>query len=278
MIRKKLLDAALGTGVGRAVGHAVYNTFGRTRSRSQSLSTSFFRNIAQLRALEGPLADIPARGRIRILNAASSTGCEAFSLAGYLVDRFPALDWSIDALDISMEAVAMANAAVYPASGLPGAMDDDLARIANLLFIRNGDELGVDPRIRERIRFAHGDALSQEMGAGGPYDLVLGQNFMIHMAPDTAATAFANLVGAMRDDGALFIHGIDLDLKQGLVARHHLAPVDWRIAEIHDEDKVRRNAWPMYYWGLEPLDRAHPHFAARYASIYRKAAPALTTR
>jgi chemotaxis protein methyltransferase CheR len=271
MIRKTLLDAALGTGIGRAVGHAIYNTYGRTRSRSQSLSTSFFRNIAQLRALEGPLADIPARGRIRILNAASSTGCEAFSLGGYLADQFPDLDWSIDALDISPEAVAMANAAVYPASGLPAAMDDDLARVRDLLFIRSGAELGVNPAIRQRIRFAEGDALSAEMAAGGPYDIVLGQNFMIHMDPDRAASAFANLVSAMRDDGALFVHGVDLDLKQNLVARHGLAPVDWRIAEIHDEDHVRRNAWPFYYWGLEPLDRAHRQFATRYASIYRKA-------
>ncbi len=276
MIRRVLLDMMTGTAAGRRVGHLVYDLYGRRTSRATSLSTALFRNILQLQALEEPLADLPARGRLRVLNAASSTGCEAYTLAGYLAERFPALDWSIQAFDISPDAVAHAQAGVYASTDLPHAMSDTVRIIAERLFEGQGDTLTVRDDIRARVTFAPGDAVTDDLAAKGPYDLVLGQNFMIHMNEAMAAQAFANLASAMAPHGALFVHGIDLDLRERLAARHGLAPVAWRIAEIHDEDSVRRNAWPFYYWGLEPLEPDHPRFAMRYSSIYRKAA--VTTR
>jgi hypothetical protein len=270
MIRRALLGLMTGSPLGRRIGHAVYDNLGRKSARTQTLSTALFRNLRQIQALEGPLIDIPARGRIRILNAASSTGCEAYTLGAYLAERFADLDWRIDAFDISAEAVAKAKVGIYAASDMPDPVGDEALRIALRHFDRDGDVLTVRDAIRDRIRFSEGDALADDPTRQGPYDLVLGQNFMIHMPDDMAPKAFANLVAATARHGALFIHGIDLDLKTRLVKEHGLTPVDWRIPAIHDEDKVRRDAWPFYYWGLEPMEPDRPDALTRYASIFRK--------
>ena len=56
-------------------------------------------------AFEGPLADIPAAGGMKILVAGCSIGCEAYTLAGYLSARFPTLSFLIDAFDIDAGAI-----------------------------------------------------------------------------------------------------------------------------------------------------------------------------
>ena len=45
--------------------------------------------------------------------------------------------------------------------------------------------------IRERVSFAYSDVLSAEFRQFKNYDLVLGQNFMIHMNEASAETALA---------------------------------------------------------------------------------------
>ena len=73
------------------------------------------------------------------------------------------------------------------------------------MFSRSGDEWMVVPDIRERVSFAYGDVLSAEFRQFKNYDLVLGQNFMIHMDKASAKTALASLVAAARSGGALFL-------------------------------------------------------------------------
>ena len=58
----------------------------------QSTTTKFFRNLQQLAALEGPLSDLTEAGSLSVLVAGCSYGCEAYSLAGFLALRFPALE------------------------------------------------------------------------------------------------------------------------------------------------------------------------------------------
>jgi hypothetical protein len=54
------------------------------------------------------------------------------------------------------------------------------------------------PDTRERNSFAFGDVLSEEFRRFRHYDLVLGQNFMIHMRNDSSKIALASLVAAAR--------------------------------------------------------------------------------
>ena len=152
--------------------------------------------------------------------------------------RFPQLNWRITAVDISHEALKVADAARYTSDYGLGSAGDDLAKqLEARLFDRSGDEWTVVADIRERVSFAYGDVLSAEFRQFRNFDLVLGQNFMIHMNDASAETALASLVAAARSGGVLFLGGMDLETKTRLLAPHKLVPLDWNIVAIHDEDE-----------------------------------------
>ena len=264
---QRLFDMPLLQRVGRSI-HA--RRLAR-QTRFQSTATRFFRNLKQFQVLEGPLSGL-ADGQepIRILVAGCSFGCEAYSLAGYLAVQFPQGDWTIDAFDISQAAIAVAQRAVYgPKHGLGDPLEREAKPYADRLFERCGDERTIVPDIRQRVFVSHGDLLADDFAADKSYDLVLAQNFLVHMNDEAASEAFSRIVAAVKPGGAIFVGGMDLDTKVGLIKHHELIPVDWEIEAIHDSDEMRRSTWPWGYWTLEPIDRSRPDFTARYSTIFR---------
>ncbi len=263
-----LVSSPLGQPLGRVI-HA--HALGR-QERSQSLATSLFRNVHQLSALEGPLAGLPAKSQMRILVAGCSIGCEAYTLAGYLAARFPALDVAIDAFDIDPGAIAHAQAGRYNRKYVNEAVfQGPFADVARTLLIQSADSWAITPQIARRVRFEVGDALLERPDDRERFDLVLAQNFMVHMDDTRAGQALRAMSACLRPGGAMFLGGMTLDMRAGATASVGLVPVDWNIKTIHDEDTVRRNAWPFAYWSLEPLDGNRNDWKARYATIFRKA-------
>jgi chemotaxis methyl-accepting protein methylase len=119
--------------------------------------------LHQLAALEGPLSGLMQDGSLSVLIAGWSYGCETYSLGGFLALRFPRLNWRIDAIDISDEALRIAEIARYTFEHGLGPAEHDLAtQIEAKLFDRSGDAWAVVTDIRQRISFSHGDVLSVE--------------------------------------------------------------------------------------------------------------------
>jgi SAM-dependent methyltransferase len=258
-------------GPARWVGGYIYNWRRPYQLPVQSTTTKFFRNLKQLSALAGPLSSLTSSGKLSALVVGCSYGCEAFSLAGLLALKFPSLDWEIVGVDISREALAVAQAAHYTAQYGLGTTHCDLARqLENRIFVRSGAESTVVADIRERVRFTYGDVLSAQFQDFKSFDLVLGQNFMIHMDDGSAKIALASLVAATKSGGVLFLGGMDLDTKAGLLVSHGLVPLDWNIIKIHEADDMRRSAWPWSYWSLEPISPKHPDYLRRYSTIFFK--------
>jgi len=221
--------------------------------------------------LEGPLANLTKNGSLTALVAGCSYGCEAYSLGGFLALRFPHLNWKITAVDISYDALKIADPGRYtPQHGLGSSSNELVPQLEARLFKKSGAEWTVVTDIRERVRFGFADVLSPQFQQFRSYDLVLGQNFMIHMDETSTATALASLVAAARSGGALFLGGMDLETKTSLLARHQLVPVDWKITKIHEEDDMRRSAWPWQYWSLEPINSYDRNYLARYCTIFLK--------
>lgn len=266
-MNQRLFDLPILRGWGRSI-HARRIA---SEPRAQSTATRFFRNLRQLEVLQGPLAQLAdGRAPLRILVAGCSFGCEAYSLASYLAVTFPQLDWTIKAFDISHEAVAIARRAVFGAKhGLADPFASEVRPYAERLFERCGEVWAVVADIRQRVLISHGDLLADDLLADGAYDIVFAQNFLVHMDDATAAEAFARVVGAVKPGGALFVGGMNLNSKAALVRRHGLIPVDWEIEAIHDNDEMRRSAWPWGYWTLEPIDRSQTDFTTRYSTIFR---------
>lgn len=255
----------------RRVGRHIYDRQRRRQVRSQSTTTKFFRNLRQLTALEGPLSYLANAGPLSVLVAGCSYGCEAYSLAGFLALRFPQSDWRITGVDISKDALKIAEAARYTGAHGLGCSTDPLVRnLEARLFERAGDQWTVVNDIRDRVSFDYGDVLSADFRKFKEFDLVLGQNFMIHMDEASAAAALAALVAATRSGGALFLNGMDLSTKAKLLAPHKLTPLDWKIEQIHEEDGMRRSTWPWNYWSLEPIDPSEASYLTRYSTIFLK--------
>jgi SAM-dependent methyltransferase len=241
------------------------------QERSQSLATSLFRNVLQLSSLEGPLADIPANGQMRVLVAGCSIGCEAYTLAGYLAARFPTLEVVVEAFDIDPGAVEHARAGLYGSQYVNDAVfQGSFADVAKTLLSRAGRDWSIRRDVAQRISFDVGDALVERPRDIGRYDLVLAQNFMVHMDDTRAGQALRAMSTCVRSGGAMLLGGMTLDMRAGATASVGLVPVDWNIKAIHDEDTVRRNAWPFAYWSLEPLDDSRNDWKARYSTIFRK--------
>jgi SAM-dependent methyltransferase len=266
-----LASSFFATAPGRALGGLIHARALAGQERSQSLATSLFRNIRQLSAFEGPLADIPARGAMTVMVAGCSLGCEAYTLAGYLAARFPTSSVNISAFDIDPGAIAHARRGIYGLDHLSDAVArGPHAAIVDALLVREGDSWRVRIERAAKVSFSVGDALADRPAERGAYDAVFAQNFMVHMPDDMARRALKALAACVRPGGAMFLGGMMLDMRGAATSAEGLTPVDWNIRDIHDEDTVRRNAWPFAYWSLEPLDDSRADWRQRYSTIFRK--------
>jgi SAM-dependent methyltransferase len=266
-----LITRLLSSPPGLPLGRIIHAWTLRHQTRSQSLATSLFRNVRQISAFEGPLSDLSGGRQLRVLVAGCSLGCEAYTLAGYLAARFPALAVSIDAFDIDPGAVEHARGAIYGREHMPeGVFHGPFADVAEALVESSGEQWRIKENVARTVRFDVGDALVKNSMNSGQYDVVLAQNFMVHMDDIRAGLALNAMADCVRPGGAMLLGGMTLDMREKATAAVGLVPIDWNIEAIHNEDIVRRNAWPFAYWSLEPLDLARPDWKARYATIFRK--------
>ncbi len=256
-----------------ALGRWIYVKRHRRQKPTQSTVTRFFRNLEQLSAFEGPLSDLAKRDRLRILVSGCSMGCEVFTIAGYLAKYHPKIQFEIHANDISVEALHVAETGVFGREhGLGDSEDSRIQELEASMLEPKGDRWLVVSELRERVRFSRADVLSPEFEKFRDFDVVFGQNFMIHMNLMDEAHAFARLAGAVKPGGALFVGGMHLDQRTALAKANGLHALDWNIAAIHNADIMRRGAWPWSYWSLEPIDHGAANFVCRYATIFIKGA------
>jgi SAM-dependent methyltransferase len=266
-----LIASVLASSFGQPLGRVIHARALGRQERSQSLATSLFRNVLQLSVFEGPLADLPEKGQMQVLVAGCSIGCEAYTLAGYLAARFPALEVVIEAFDIDPGAVDHARAGLYSSQYVNDAVfQGPFADVAKTLLERSGGDWSIRPEVARRVSFDVGDALVERLQDIGRFDVVLAQNFMVHMDDTSAGQALRVMSACVRPEGAMLLGGMTLDMRAGATSSVGLVPVDWSIRTIHDEDTVRRNAWPFAYWSLEPLDDSRSDWKARYSTIFRK--------
>jgi hypothetical protein len=137
---------------------------------------------------------------------------------------------------------------------------------------REGKTLVVQDWIKEAVTWAVGDACSPDLAARfGLHDVVLANNFLFHMSPERAGACLRNLARLVAPDGYLVVSGVDLDLRGRILGELGFIPVTARCEEIHVGEDVH-GAWPLRFWGLEPIDRTRQDWPARYATVFRSPA------
>lgn len=246
----------------------------RSSRRTQSHTyTSFYRSPRQAKALTSHVVPFIGGGTLpRALSiniVACSTGAEAYTVASELMAAFPDLDFSIHASDLHEETVARAKAARY--TSVEVFLDDDIPdEFLDRTFDRAGEYLIVKPEIREKVSFTHADLLDPSLATQfEPADIVFAQNVFFHLEPADAVTAFDNALGLLKDRSALFIDGMELDMKELLTVKEGLVPLAYKCREIYSYARAHAPAkWWRYYYGAEPYPMFPRGRQRRYSTIF----------
>ena len=251
----------------------------RVNVRQNSHFTGFLRLPSQYEALAGPVCEAlrATRGEapLRIAVLGCSNGAEAYTIASVLRHQQPALNFSIRGYDISGDCIRQAGHASY---GREEIYNNQIITetFVESTFNRDGDRYVVKPHIAERVSFQLGNVLAPSLveTVGSP-DVVFAQNFLFHMTPDVARKALDNIRGLLEPGAAVFIDGVDLDLRYRFVRANGLRPLDCKISEIHEEARRARSVgWPYRVLGA----RAVPDLSPRLAATLRDHLPGGVTR
>jgi len=168
--------------------------------------TYFFREGAHFELLmRSHLPRLAKLGRpIRFCSAASSIGCEAYSLAMLLSHYSKTqtqFEFEIDAFDVCAPTIEVARGARYSSnsirpdgSGWKGLMDDYLTR--------DGNEFVVSKDIRSSVRFFAHNIMN---GIEKRYDVIFFRNALIYFSAKSRQLALDDLAEALLDDGILFL-------------------------------------------------------------------------
>jgi chemotaxis methyl-accepting protein methylase len=249
----------------------------RTASRSQAHTyTCFYRSPPQLRALVEAVVPFLRTKRVAhrpltIHVFACSNGAEAYTYASVLHRAFPDLSFQICASDLHQEMVDQGTSGRYSKNEVLHSEDITESFIEST-FDRDGEGFVVKPELRALVSFTRANLLAADLQtAFEPADIVVAQNVLFHLDPELARQAFANLAQLLKPRAALFIEGMDLDMKTQLTRDEGLTPLVFQHREIYQTSrKHMAAAWWRYYYGAEPYAIFRGDRVRRYSSIFLK--------
>jgi len=142
------------------------------------------------------------------------------------------------------------------------------------MFDRDDHQVKVKSWLKEGIIWHLGDAGDPELvSVIGPQDMVVANRFLCHMEPVAAERCLRNIARLVKPGGYLFVSGADVDVRTKVARQMGWRPVTHLIREVHEGDASLRRAWPLEYWGLEPLQDDRPGWPTRYASVFQLGEP-----
>jgi SAM-dependent methyltransferase len=273
---RRLPSRAIGRAPLLHYGEALHAVIRLRRNRTSYFGTFFMRNRPQLELARRLIDREEKVSNFTIAVVASSIGAEVYSITHTLRSCCPEKKFSVNALDISEEAVEFARKGVYPLAGSQFTGENIFARLTKEemdgFFHSEGPEVRVRSWMGEDIAWRSGDATDPKLAVRlGLQDMVFASNFLCHMSPAEAERCLRGLVRMVRPGGYLFVSGVDLDVRTKVVRDLGLEPVTEMMEEIHEGDSSLRNDWPFRYWGLEPFNRRRSDWQIRYCSVFQVA-------
>jgi len=251
----------------RALGRRIHRRACRIQARGGACYTRFFRNVPQLELIRDLLPETPPGVPVKIASIGCSTGAELYSALWLIRRARPTQAIQALGIDMAEECVQAASRGVYPFRVVEVAAISETSY--ERLMTKEGKTLVVQDWVKDAVTWAVGDACSPDLVARfGLQDVVVANNFLFAMSPDRAETCLRNLTRLVAPSGYLVVSGVDLDLRSRILKELGFLPVTARCEEIHAAEDVH-TAWPLRFWGLEPIDRAREDWPARYATVFR---------
>jgi chemotaxis protein methyltransferase CheR len=183
--------------------------------------TYFFRESIHFKLLSRCFLPLFAKWprTIRICSAASSTGCEAYSLAMLMdfysrgKELFPPVSdisssvrgipfiYAIDAFDVNPEVINYARDGRYTTNTLreDGA---EWRPILDLYLKPDGKKYRIEPFLRDKVNFFTHNIMD---GIKGPYDLIFFRNALIYFSQENRLKILDSLVNALTAGGFLVL-------------------------------------------------------------------------
>lgn len=170
--------------------------------------TKFFRDSVAFQLLHDEILPDMISGKedhdvLKIWVTACSTGEEVYSLAILIDDLLQAMDKELEvkifASDIDIEAIEFAGKGVYPAHSV-AEID---RRLISKYFIREGNNVTIQPRLRKQIIFARHNILKDP-----PFiknDMITCRNMLIYMNTALQKKVLATLQYSLNTGGILFL-------------------------------------------------------------------------
>jgi chemotaxis methyl-accepting protein methylase len=270
----RLPASATNLRVVRSYGNFLHALVCRWSDRTQFFGTFFMRNRPQLDLICRLSNQTESATTLTMTVLGCSNGAEVYSILATLRSARPELKVVLHAVDISQEILSLAQKGTYSISS-PGLVrefifqrltEDEIQK----MFDRCGDEVSIQPWIKEGIFWQLGDVRDPEiLDRLGPQDIVVANNFHCHMKPPEAMACLRGIARLVKPGGYLVVSGIDLDVRKKIATEQKWKPVTELLEGIHDGDIALRRDWPWSYWGLEPLDKHRKDWIYRYAAVFQ---------
>lgn len=254
-----------------------YELVVRFAKRENRVYTRFYRFPNQFRALVEKIIPRMRAGAIgaeteplEIVVFACCSGAEVFSLVYVLKKHFPGLRFRIRGYDIVASVIEQARAGVFTREDVyqgPFITDE----FVNATFdTADGKTYRVKPEIAEHTSFAVGDLLDEaQIKSLGRFDIVVAQNVLFHLPRPKARIAFCHLHDLLKTGGALFVNGMDTDMRVSLTKRFEMEPLDYLVEEIHEDARYDRGSgWASTYWGRRPFSRNSRDWLRKFGTIF----------
>jgi SAM-dependent methyltransferase len=251
----------------QALGRRIHRRACRVQARGGGCYTRFFRNLPQLELLRDLVLERPRGVPVKIVSLGCSTGAELYSALWMIQTARPEQEVQALGIDSSETCIEAAARGVYPLRVIEVAGISETSYEG--LFTREGKTLRVQDWLKKAVTWSIGDVCSSDVAARfGLHDVVIANHFLVQMRPGRAAACLRNLARLVAPDGYLVVSGVDLDVRSPVLRELGFVPVTARCEEIHAAEDVH-TAWPLRFWGLEPMDRRRQDWPSRYTSIFR---------
>ncbi|WP_250503116.1 MULTISPECIES: CheR family methyltransferase [unclassified Caballeronia] len=219
--------------------------------------TWFFRDpeafAALARLARVRLHERPAKP-LRVLSAPCSTGEEAYTVAMALIEAGIAAErFTIDAIDVSERALAMARRAHYRRNAFRGRA----LGFRDRHFRATDGGWQLDPAVAQSVRFSQANLLQLDTHAFERFDFILCRNVLIYFDRDTQRAVLRVLDGLLAEGGTLFVGPAET----GLLMREGMSSANIPLAfAFNRPERERANvfdgAWPSPQIIAKPMKPA----------------------
>jgi SAM-dependent methyltransferase len=250
-------------------GRFIYKRSRMRQKRDRCEYTRFLRLRPQLEIAQRIAVQMPQGASIRMAVLGCSSGAEMYSFLWGIRSARPDLRIVPVGVDISSSALDVARAGTYSseAKELQGLSEQEV----DSLFVRDGESLKVRNWIREGATWINADACDPKLiEIVGYQDIVVANNFLIHLFPPEDEASLRNIVGLVVPEGYIFTHGVDIDVRRRVARDLGLIPIPFKIEEQHNTmDSEKLTSWPQHWSSREPFDRSLTDWELRYSTVFQ---------